>query len=634
MSVSGETQVLEFGGFSLATRPRLLFGPDGRPVALSARAFDTLLYLAEHPDELVEKHVLMKAVWPNVVVEENNLNQNISIVRRALGEVPGEHKFIVTVPGRGFRFVQPVQRRDAKAGTEVAAAASPPSAATRQRRWTLGVAVAVVLIGVGAYLFIRQPAVVSEDVSSIAVLPFVNISADREQEYFSDGLTEELSSQLGRLNGLRVVGRTSAFAFKGKNQDLRAIGAALGVDHLLEGSVRKSADTVRVTAQLVDSKDGSRLWSETYERKLGDIFSIQDDIAKAVAAALSTRLGDQRDALAGTQNVEAYDAYLVGTARLKVGSTERLRAIADLERAVALDPGYVQAWSTLAEAYYSAPQSLMELSEAEYTPKAQQALSRALELAPDSPRLLAQMTLMTISENRDWSVLERRLESTLDVAGASDFDANMAWAKFLMNVGRPREAVEPLKRAQRAEPLSQGPSIGLHDAYFLSGDTREAEAENRRGAALAGESFLNDAGRVTRAMAVRDRDAIRAFLTKYPGPLNAALIAGLDDPAIALAEIRRLYDTADPKMGATMWGAYGEFAAYFGDQSLALALLNRAFGPGTTLLVIWRPYMSELRHQPGFKDFVKKVRLVEYWRASGKWGEFCRPKGEADFECT
>jgi TolB-like protein/DNA-binding winged helix-turn-helix (wHTH) protein len=261
-------------------RKRVLIGPDGMPVNISSRAFDTLHYLASHPHELIDKHRLMKAVWPNSVVEENNLNQQISTLRKVLGEAAGDHRyagsrFIVTVSGRGYRFVQDVQRvgslpvaaeglRESPAqaagngSADDSPARSVPDAAARRgwrSSWPGAMVAAVVVLMVGAaYVLLAGPEwgrTVPMEAPSIAVLPFADVSPNHDQGYFADGLSEELLNALGRLNGLRVIGRTSSFSFKGRNEDVRQVAATLGVQHVLEGSVRRDGDRLRITTQLV-----------------------------------------------------------------------------------------------------------------------------------------------------------------------------------------------------------------------------------------------------------------------------------------------------------------------------------------------------------------------------------------------
>ena len=190
---------------------------------------------------------------------------------------------------------------------------------------------------------------------SIAVLPFVNMSSDPEQQYFADGLSEELLNQLAQVPGLRVIGRTSSFAYKGRNEDLRQIGETLGVNHILEGSVRRSGNQLRITAQLIDPADGSHLWSETYDRPLENVFAIQDEIARSVSERMQLTIagaGDGRSA-GGTRNVAAYEEYLLGISKLRALQPDSMmQSVQHLERAVELDPGFEAAWGALLGAYW------------------------------------------------------------------------------------------------------------------------------------------------------------------------------------------------------------------------------------------------------------------------------------------
>lgn len=224
--------IYEFGAFRLDSDQRLLLLKDGgRALPLTSRAFETLLFFVEHRGELLDKAALMKAIWPNVVVEENNLNQNISILRRVLGETPGEYRFIVTVPGRGYRFVASVT---ALSGVTE----SDQSAAPRQ------VTQSEALVGVLSR-------------TSVAILPFLNLTGDPAKEYLGDSIAEELINTLTRAPGwFEVPSRSSAFAYKGRNMDVRQIARELEVDAVLEGSVRSADEAIRIAVQLVDGRTG------------------------------------------------------------------------------------------------------------------------------------------------------------------------------------------------------------------------------------------------------------------------------------------------------------------------------------------------------------------------------------------
>src|SRR4051812_46502185 len=214
----GSPRLYEVGDFRLDPGRRILLGRDGAPLPLTAKAFETLSYLVEHAGRVVDKDELMRAVWPDTAVEENNLTQNVSLLRRVFGESRGEHRYIATVPGRGYQLVATVRVVTAQTVHEPAATIS------------------------------------------VAVLPFVNVSADPEYDFFADGLADELIIALSKIDRVRVIARTSAFSFKGRQADVRAIAEKLGVSLVLEGSVRKSGTSLRVAAELVNAADGCQVW--------------------------------------------------------------------------------------------------------------------------------------------------------------------------------------------------------------------------------------------------------------------------------------------------------------------------------------------------------------------------------------
>src|SRR5580704_5199298 len=259
-----QPRIFEFDDFRMDADKRLLLRK-GQPIPLTPKVFDTLLYLVENRGKVIEKDDLMGAIWPDTAVEENNLNQNISTLRRVLGENRGENRYIATVPGQGYRFVPTVE-------------------------------------STGFAQLTTEPV-------TVAVLPFVNLSSDEDSEFFADGISEEIINALAQIRNLRVVARTSAFSFKGKQVDLRTVGATLNAGALIEGSVRKSGDRVRIVAQLINAADGCHIWSERYDRELQDIFEVQDEIAKTIADRLKVTLGTGRQkrlVRAGTKDLEAY----------------------------------------------------------------------------------------------------------------------------------------------------------------------------------------------------------------------------------------------------------------------------------------------------------------------------------------
>jgi TolB-like protein/DNA-binding winged helix-turn-helix (wHTH) protein len=616
----------------------MLLGREGQPVPLPSRAFDLLLYMVEHPGVLLEKRVLMKAVWPDVVVEENNLSQNIMLLRRSLGEEAGEHRYIVTVPGRGFRFVAPVTVKDAEPVSAAPTAAEMEAAGLRSlpsKPWLFASAAALAVFALGLLLWAHT------DTPSIAVLAFQDMSPDKDQEHLSDGISEELSYLLGQMNHLRVVGRASSFSFKGRNQDLRAIGKALGVNHILDGSVRKAGDEIRVTATLIDATTGLQVWTETYSRRLENVFAIQEDISRSVATRLTRelRIGERNPDPGVTTNLEAYEAYLTGRALGRQGANDddSLAGIAQLQRAVDLDSGYALAWAELAKRYTMA--SYILDSNGQWSKKSLQASSRALELAPESPRVL-----IAAADNsmhlRDWHEAERRLKKAASLASTTDYDVNEGLARFFQNVGRQDEALTHSIRALKADPLSSGASGALLVAYENKGQLADADAELARHKRNLGDANMRNEWLLTGTQLLhgiirRDQIALGRFFSQYPRDYFAkAYQLGQNNPAAALAELKKLLQEPHIRRNAIPLEALAHWAVFYGDDELALDALRSAFGPSPATFLLWRPDFKGVRRLPGFKDIVRDLGLVEYWRTSGNWGDFCHQSGEDDFTCN
>jgi TolB-like protein/DNA-binding winged helix-turn-helix (wHTH) protein len=679
--------ILVFAGYVLDPRRRLLIGPDGVPVEISSRAFETLHYLASHPHESIEKHRLMKAVWGNSVVEENNLNQQISTLRKILGDAAGEHRdasrrFIVTITGQGYRFVQDVQQLEslatngglastthvtetepsatsrAAAETDVSTPSGTPTEndppelggyhegsaiggclSWRTSRPLIAAAVALMLIVGAAWVLLAgsgsgRPMPI--EAPSIAVLPFVDLSANHDQGYFADGLSEELLSALGGLEGLRVIGRTSSFSFRGKHEDVRQIAATLGVRHVLEGSVRRDGDRLRITAQLVDATNGSQLWAEAYDRRLGDIFAIQKQIADSVAVTLQLqlRLPHVAASSGGTRNFEAYEAYLAARAVTNnVGSTRARDAIRLLERAVHLDPNFAGAWAALAEAYTFAadfpPSMALPLTPVELQQRISRAALRALELAPDAPQSLRSAGMVSM-QSRDWTEAARRLRKAVDLAGPYDYEANLLYAWFLMNVGRATAAIPYEERAMRAEPLLLRPVTLRAALHEMHGELEKAEALLMASTGLSGHEAMRRQGLIMIRLASRDRHGAMRLGNEKGGALPCS---SLDDPPRALADLRRHYEEAIHSGVSGQLIPVALYASLLGDQTLALNALRAVGATTQSLFPIWRPALSEVRRLPGFEEFVRDVGLVDYWRASGDWGEFCRETAGGGFTC-
>ena len=404
---------------------------DGARISLGARAFDVLIVLVENRDRLVTKDELLERVWPGLVVEENNLQVQISALRKVLGP-----QSIATIPGRGYRF-------------SVASADAP---AKKPRPWLLvagAISVVVAIAGTWSLSgggFRPQSRPSSIDAKSIVVLPFVDMSEKHDQEYFSDGLTEELIDQLNHASDLKVIARTSSFQFKGKNEDTRLIAGKLGVAHLLEGSVRKSGERLRITAQLIRAEDGVHLWSQTYERTFRDVFQVQEEIAGTVARQLQVVL--TATGADDPPDFEAYRLRLEGDFFLnRRTQTDTKRAIALYENAIKRAPQYALAWANLGTAYIFLAKGFTtgSASVSENLSRARDALDHALRIAPNLAK--AHLARGWIAQNFDWDWREaqaefaRAVESQPSIATMDDMNLSLMFGRLDQSIAITRDAL-------------------------------------------------------------------------------------------------------------------------------------------------------------------------------------------------
>ena len=510
--------VYEFGEFQLDVAQRLLRSrADGKPVPLTSKVFETLLYLVEHRGELVEKTTLMQAIWPNVVVEENNLNQNISALRRVLGESATEHRFIVTVPGRGFRFVAsvktvttspPVQPTGADGAARPAPSSPPASGDTPLEARSVRSPARIILWGLagtalaliaGSFLwYFARPTVESTPTSAaqtsvtsilisaalgkprLAILPFENLSPDPANAFFADGLHEELLNTIAqRVPGLEVISRTTMMSYRrDPPKPLAEVARELGASHLLEGSVRREAKKVRLTLQLIDAHTDAHLWSQNYDRTLTDALTLQSDVAGEVASQLSLQLvGGPESAVPRTRSPEAYDLYLKSMlARQSLhpfAPVERYRDVEGLlSRAIELDPSFASAYAQRATFRAAMFAFNYDVSE-EQVRRIREDVDAGLRLAPREPHVLA-------AEASFWNWVERDLLRALASYESAE-ENGLAEPMFLLGKGgvliRSGRLDETVGLNERLMALDPGnPFILSGSAVSLSLGHRAADA--------------------------------------------------------------------------------------------------------------------------------------------------------------
>lgn len=367
----------------------------------------------------------------------------------------------------------------------------------RKHAWivvvVVGAALSVGLFFIGRYTA-RDSASGSElSAKSIAVLPFVNMSADKNDEYLSDGVSEELIATLSKINGLQVKARTSSFAFKGKNEDIQKIGELLHASHLLEGSVAKAGNKLRITAQLIQASDGNHEWSDTYDRDMQDIFAVRSEVAQKVAETLKVRLlGEEKRKIdkKPTENLEAYDAYLKGRYFFNRPSDRNLsKAISQFEDAVRLDPNFAAAYSGLSDAYLWAAFNEGFITAAEGKPKARSAAEKSLQLNEASAEAHTSLANYLSWYEHDWAASEREFRRAIALNPNYAF-AHDQFALTLTCQGRLAESETEGRRAAQLDPLN--PAIAIDNTLCLTaqGEFQQAKEEAKRGEKLDPEFFF------------------------------------------------------------------------------------------------------------------------------------------------
>ncbi len=450
--------------------------------------------------------------------------------------------------------------------------------------------------------------------ASIAVLPFVNMSEDKANDYFSDGLTEELLNVLANVPGLRVIARTSSFAYKGKEVKIADVARDLNVDHVLEGSVRKSGNRVRITTQLIRSSDSSHLWSQTYDRTLDDIFAVQDEISSEVVDALKVRLLEPQASVAevGSTHVpEAYEAYLRGRqSRLKGEAEATLReALAAFDEAIRLDPAYARAYAGKADA-------LQVMASNAYLPfstgfeQSRQAAKRALELAPDLAEGLLAVSYIQATVDADLRGAAESAERALRLS-PGNYQVQQRYSGLQASIGQPERAIAAAEKAVELDPIAPEARVTLASALLAARQYDRAEQASRQALALSPDRsggrfalgvvlFLQ--GRNDEALAVFDKESID--WQRMTGRALVFAKTGKADQARAEIEAMR------QKFGDAASYQYAEINATLGDRDEAFRWLDnarRVRDPGLMGSVFTDPVMDPLRSDPRYDALVREL---------------------------
>ncbi len=622
MGNSGEEEIYEFEEFRLDAGKRLLLQEDGEPVPLMPKAFEILLFLVKKAGTVIEKDELMEAIWPDTAVEENNLTQNISALRRVLGEKHRENRFIATVPGRGYKFVaevREVREVEARPTDSEDLPAKPQHRGKNNKKWWLVGAAAAILFIVAAagYLFFREnsdsPA---RSVRSIAILPFKPITAENRDEALETGMADTLITKLSGSEELTVRPLAAVRRFSSPEQDPAEAGRQLGVESVLDGGVQISGGRVRVSAKLIRSEDGRQLWAEQFDEPLGDIFSVQDSISQRVAAALRISLANLANR-SFTNNVEAYQLFLRGRLHAsRLILPELQKGISFYEQAIAVDPTYAHAYAELSNAY----RAMVLTNDApplQIMPKALAAATKAVELDKDLPDAWTSLGSSEFWYRWDWEMAEKHFVKAINI-DPSNASAHTFYAHLLSNIGRHEAAIARIQHARELDPLNFFASVLEGQILCLAGRDDESLQILRSAVNVNPDFWLAhlfiartymNKGMWPEAIAAANKAReITNGNAEATGTVGYALGRSGD-----LAGARRILSELEDAKNPRYIPAYTIAQVYLGmgDRAKALEQLEKAYEGKETLMVFLgvEPRWNELRSEPRFKALISRMEF-------------------------
>jgi DNA-binding winged helix-turn-helix (wHTH) protein/TolB-like protein/Tfp pilus assembly protein PilF len=611
---AGSAGICQFHGYRLDVVRRQLLDPDGAVVPLMPKAVETLVYLVAHAGQTVSMEELLRAVWPNVVVEENNLTQNISALRRAFGESLAERRFIVTIPGQGYRFVAPVTAvADPVTGPEPAA--EPVQAAPSKRQLLIVVATLAFVLAAGAlaWRMASKEGAIPSQPRTIAILPFAPVVASNRNEALELGMADSLIMELSRSTHLIVRPLNATRSFVALDQDPLAAGRQLEVDVVVDGTMQVVDDRVRAAARLLRVADGRQLWAGKFEERFSHIFDVQDAIAQRVAAALQIQLEARSDHQ--TENAQAYELYMRGRLHtLHLVMPEVLRGIEYYERAIAADPAYALPHAGIAEALRAAVLS-NDAPPTEMTPRAVAAANRAIELAPDLAETNSARGLVAMWLEWDWRAAETYLSRAVEL-GPNNADAHIYLAHHYSNMGRKQEALAHAQRARELNPVS--PLIGALEGLFLAHQREyDASVQRLRDTVSLDPQFwlshhllanaLIDAGQYDAALQETAEAKRLSPLQTLSDAFGAIALARLGRRNEARAVLQSLTETARHTYVPPTHFALIETA--LGERDQAFAHLEAAFAVHDARLALLKidPKWDDLRSDPRFEGLLRRL---------------------------
>ena len=622
-----------FEGYKLNASKRLLLDPEGVALPLMPKALDILLYLVANSRRVIGKDEIMDAVWPDTSVEENNLTQNISSIRKALGERHGQNKFIATIPGKGYKFVADVEiasneakRLNADYTNEAVPDKSRPvrrtggeSAILKKRKvFIILLASIAVLLTIAVALSWRSNDKTQRvaDERSIAVLPFKPLTLDRRDESLEMGMADTLILKLSGVEKVRVRPLTAVRRYSSVEQDALTAGRELGVDTVLDGRLQIADDRLRASVELINVADGRQLWAGQFDEHLTDIFAIQDSIAQKVADQLKFQLGE-RGRKSYTESVEAYQFYMRGnlhTRRLIRPEVEK--GLDYYKRAIDADPGFALAYVEIA----NARRALVLTSDApalEMMPEAKTAALKAVELDPELPDAWTALATSDFWFDWDWAAAEQNYKRAIDLDSSSGL-THLFYAHMLSNLGRHDEAITEIRRARQIEPASLITNAVEGQILFFAGDMAGSEEALRRAIDLDGDFWLSHLF-MTRLYLKRGQFAEAANAARRATVLSGGSSEAIATAAYALAEdgrtaeAQKILDELNERARHRYVPSYAVAQVYLalGDREKAIELLEKALSDRESLMVFLKvePKWDAVRSDPRFISLLERMRF-------------------------
>jgi TolB-like protein/DNA-binding winged helix-turn-helix (wHTH) protein/Tfp pilus assembly protein PilF len=626
---------------------------EGREEAVQPRVMQVLVALVRAKGSVVSREELIESCWDGVVVGDDSITHSIAKVRQ-LADRAGQPAFeIETIPRVGYRLTQ----------SAIPAPAVPPldPMPAHPRRWLnarlVGVGMAALPLVAIAFLSFQflptakipatalQPGVrtAAHDIT-LAVLPFANLSGDPGQDFFSDGMTEEVDGALANVSGLHVIARRSAFQFKNQNRDVRAVAHLLGATHLIEGSIRRQGARVRISVQLVRGADGVQLWSQKFDRSVTDIFAIQEEIASSIAAALRIPLGlEPGEQLVAnrTRDLGSYEQYL--RARALYRGRHVQEAISLLEPAVARDPGYAPGHSLLAMTYGLVPVYLINEYDFASAAAARAAIANAIEkseaearkaLRLDPRQSEAYVALALVYADRlKWAAAEDNFRHALKL-NPDDADAIHLYGLSLTDMGRLKDALKSREKLRALEPFVPIYNIMTAAMMQMNGKDKAAMALLSTTPADGPTSYWREIY-LARAYAASGRyaQAADALLTMSPAVKRVSRKSVLDAAGLLRdLSVGHALPPTLPKLEGELCFVYAHTAEPGRVLDTAERDVSLNFGDLAPLDSPWLPLYSSIRKTERFGTFVRRAGLLSYWRQR-KWADRCHPGHGESFEC-